>query len=136
MIFFEHGFNIGNCGYTSMLLSLVLDDCFIVSGFNQFLKGTPNSPEGEHTWIEYKGKIYDPTLELISLPNDLGYEEIARISKQELLLFPNYFILNSYVKAQKPILEYKKIIENVMDYIAETNAKKMYCQYFEDEIVR
>lgn len=128
--FFEQGLNEGTCGYTSMILSLFLDDCYIVLGINKYLKGTKNSPEGEHTWIESNGKVYDTSLELISFPKDLVYEEVTRISKQELLLSPNYFILNSYVKKQMSILQYEKIISNTMDYIAEINAEKMYFKYF------
>ncbi len=134
--FFNQGLNEGTCGYTSMILSLFLDDCFIVSGINKYLKGTKNSPKGEHTWIECGEKIYDPSLELISFPNDLGYKEITRISKQELLLSPNYFILNSYVKNQMSILQYEKIISNIMDYITETNVKKMCSNYLNDEIIK
>lgn len=37
--YFEKGLNEGNCGITCMLLSLLFNNCYIVSGTNKYLKG-------------------------------------------------------------------------------------------------
>lgn len=63
---FEKGYNLGNCTNTATQLSLSFpNDCLIGCGIVDYLKGTLNSENGEHTWIVWKGKIYDPTFMII-----------------------------------------------------------------------
>lgn len=59
---FEDGHNLGRCLVYSTYVSYSFhSDCFIASGIVEYLKGTVNSPEGKHTWIEHDRIIYDTT---------------------------------------------------------------------------
>jgi len=81
------GLNIGSCVYTSKQLSYSFDDVDLVSGIVPFLKGTKNSPNGGHAWLENNSSIIDTSLLLVidkSLKNDLGYIEECRISSEVL----------------------------------------------------
>lgn len=67
---FSCGHNLGRCLTYSKYVSYSFPlGCKIASGIVEFLKGTINSPEGKHTWIENDGKIYDTTFMIvINLP--------------------------------------------------------------------
>ena len=83
---FADGYNQGYCTVCAKQVSYSLDTCYLCGGILPILKGTINSTEGEHTWIEYEDKIIDTTLMLIidnSLKNDFGYIEENRYN-------PNY----------------------------------------------
>ena len=85
---FYLGFNIGNCVYTSRQLSYSYDNVDLVSGILPILKGTKNSPNGGHVWLESENHIIDTSLMLVidkSLKNDLGYIEEYRLTKEDLL---------------------------------------------------
>ena len=59
---FKDGHNLGRCLVYSEYVSYSIPlGCFIASGTVDYLKGTVNSPEGKHTWIEYENVIYDTT---------------------------------------------------------------------------
>ena len=78
---FKDGMNIGYCTVCSKQLSYSFDNCYICGGVLPLLKGTTNSIDGSHTWIEKDGKIIDTTLMLIidkSLSKELGYIEENR----------------------------------------------------------
>lgn len=63
---FEKGYNLGNCTNIAIQLSFSFpNDCLIGCGRVDYLKGTLNSENGEHTWLEWKRKIYDPTFMII-----------------------------------------------------------------------
>ena len=63
---FEKGYNLGNCTNIATQLRFSFpNDCLIGCGIVDYLKGTLNSKNGEHTWVVWKGKIYDPTFMII-----------------------------------------------------------------------
>ena len=73
---FRNGFNLGYCTPCSKQVSYSLNNCFICGGILPILKGTINCPNGEHTWIEYNGRILDTSLMLdidSSLSQKIGY---------------------------------------------------------------
>lgn len=70
---FRNGFNLGYCTPCSKQVSYSLKSCYICGGLFPVLKGTDNCPNGEHTWIEYDGRILDTSL---MLDIDLGYKDI------------------------------------------------------------
>ena len=75
---FKTGYNLGNCTGCSLQYSYSLDKPYICGGELPILKGTPNSPDGRHTWIECDGKIIDTTLMLVidkSYVDRIGYYE-------------------------------------------------------------
>ena len=81
---FKNGFNLGSCTPCSKQVSYSLDNCYICGGTLPILKGTCNCPNGEHTWIEYKGKILDTTLMLdIDSSSILGYNEENRYNPND-----------------------------------------------------
>jgi hypothetical protein len=62
---FKAGANIGDCTGCSTIVSYSFPiGCLYVGGTVDYLVGTKNSPDGRHTWIEYKGIIYDTTFML------------------------------------------------------------------------
>lgn len=59
---FKIGANIGDCTGCSTIISYSFPvGCLYVGGTVDYLIGTKNSMDGRHTWIEYKGVIYDTT---------------------------------------------------------------------------
>ncbi len=70
---FRNGFNLGYCTPCSKQVSYSLKSCYIRGGLFPILKGTDNCPNGEHTWIEYDGRILDTSL---MLDIDLDYKDI------------------------------------------------------------
>ena len=84
---FKLGYNIGNCVGTSMQLSYSYDDIDIVSGTLPILKGTKNSENGGHCWLETDKFIIDTSLMLVidkSLKNQFGYIEEQRLTSYDL----------------------------------------------------
>ena len=83
---FIQGANQGYCTVCAKQVSYSLDTCYLCGGVLPILKGTINSPDGSHTWIEYDNKIIDTTLMLIfdtDLKDAFGYIEENRYN-------PNY----------------------------------------------
>lgn len=62
---FGEGFNVGNCTKFSKYLSYCFSYPQICGGTLPLIKGSKNSPDGRHTWISFKGMIYDTSLMLI-----------------------------------------------------------------------
>lgn len=62
---FKDGYNIGNCLLTSFYVSSILENPLICTGKVEILKGTKNSPSGDHVWIESDNNIIDTTLMII-----------------------------------------------------------------------
>lgn len=78
---FRDGNNQGYCTVCAKQVSYSLGLCFLCGGELPILKGTANCPNGDHTWIEYQGKIIDTTLMMIidtSYKNKIGYIEENR----------------------------------------------------------
>lgn len=70
---FRNGFNLGYCTPCAKQVSYSLGTCEICGGVLPILIGTNNCPNGDHTWIEYDGKIIDTSLMLII---DLEYKSL------------------------------------------------------------
>ena len=63
---FEKGYNLGNCTNIARQLSFSFpNDCLIGCGIVDYLKGTLNSKNGEHTWVVWNKNVYDPTFMII-----------------------------------------------------------------------
>lgn len=123
--YFDNGFNNGYCGFTCMLLSLLFENCELVEGKNSYLKGTENSPNGEHMWLNVDGNVYDTSLGLVySAGNALGYEDKSRLTKEELLKCEQYKILNDLLLNQEPLLANEEIANQVMKFILESSINK------------
>ena len=69
---FNDGYNIGNCLLTSYYVSKAIEDSLICTGKVEILKGTKNSPNGDHVWVENEDYIIDTTL-MIKLPKKHKY---------------------------------------------------------------
>ena len=69
---FKDGYNIGNCLLTAYYVSTIFDNSLICTGKVEILKGTKNSPSGDHVWIEVDDFIIDTTL-MILLPKESDY---------------------------------------------------------------
>ena len=114
--------HIGNCGLISILMSLLFDDCSILFGKNEYLKGTVNSPNGEHAWLLVGDSIYDMTL-FIQLKQEeemiLGYMENFEIRKKELLNCVAYQKWNNSYKRDEPLNE--NLEQEIMDYVLNIN---------------
>ena len=75
---FKEGYNIGGCTVVSKQLSYSFRNCTLCSGILPLIAGTKNSPNGEHSWMQSDGIIYDTTLMLcITKPfaEQLGYQK-------------------------------------------------------------
>lgn len=86
----ESGNNIGNCRKWAEYISYLFPFSYICSGYNQFLKNTKNSTNGEHFWMTIDGKIYDTTFMLIIddyYMKKMGYDQR---SNQFADTIPNY----------------------------------------------
>ena len=66
---FKNGYNIGNCTITAYCVSKLFDRSSICTGKVEILKGTKNSENGEHVWVETYDFIIDTTL-MIKVPLD------------------------------------------------------------------
>lgn len=69
---FKNGYNIGNCLLTSYYVSTIFEESLICTGKVEILKGTKNSPNGDHVWIETDEHIIDTTL-MICIPKGNKY---------------------------------------------------------------
>lgn len=126
--FFANGLNSGHCGFTSILLSLLFDDCSIVFGENIYINGTENSPNGEHAWIKVNNKIYDTSLGLIFDGNGLGYDERFALSKNDLNSIYEYAMMKELFKKNMPVIFTDSLPKDIMDkvmnfYIERRNFK-------------
>lgn len=83
---FKDGYNIGNCLLTSYYVSSILEDPLICTGKVEILKGTKNSPNGDHVWIETEDYIVDTTL-MIRFPKSHRY---AKYYKKDADITPNF----------------------------------------------
>jgi hypothetical protein len=84
---FMKGRNLGNCTNFAKAIGYVFEtskhgeETEICGGIVPLLKGTVNCPEGNHTWMEYGGLIYDTSLMIImtnEFSKKLGYVEENR----------------------------------------------------------
>jgi hypothetical protein len=93
--YFKTGEHIGNCGTTSKLIGIMFNNPnYIVKGNSILLKGSENSPNGEHSWIEAKINnseyIIDTSLLLVipkELEEKLGYKAIKKVNKEDMLKY-------------------------------------------------
>ena len=83
---FKDGYNIGNCLLTSFYVSSILENPLICTGKVEILKGTKNSPNGDHVWIETEDYIVDTTL-MIRFPKSHRY---AKYYKKDADITPNF----------------------------------------------
>ena len=85
--FFNEGHNLGNCTGTSEIISYILQgENFICGGILPLIRGTKNSPDGSHTWIEYGDYIIDPTLMLMissRFKRILGYIQTSKLESDK-----------------------------------------------------
>lgn len=85
------GGNIGGCTTMAYQLSFLFDDCYKCAGFLPILKGTKNSCDGRHTWMESSnGWIYDTSLMLIinkTYSKMIGYQENIREKYDDLQFY-------------------------------------------------
>lgn len=112
---FVSGANLGYCTVASKQLSYSFYNCHICGGVLKVLAGTKNCKDGSHTWISYKGKIFDTTLMLItdeSYATNLGYEEINRHNPNE----------DEIYLAAKDYANHKKTKENINKSFAFLNS--------------
>ena len=78
---FMLGLNLGNCTNFSKEVGYIFKGSEICGGGVPLLAGTENCPQGNHTWMEYGGLIYDTSLMLImskAFAEKLGYQEENR----------------------------------------------------------
>lgn len=78
---FKLGLNLGNCTNFSKEIGYAFKGCDICGGGVPLLVGTENCPNGNHTWMEYGGLIYDTSLMIImtrEFSRKLGYVEENR----------------------------------------------------------
>ena len=94
---FKLGYNLGNCTGCAIQYSYSLDYPYICGGELPLLKGTQNSPDGRHTWIESNGKIIDTTLMLVmdkDFAMKFGYKEENRRNPN---LEPRYIAAKDFI---------------------------------------
>lgn len=97
---FAKGYNIGDCVGISWQLSYSYDDVDIVAGIMDYLKGTKNSLNGGHRWLETKDYIIDTSLMLVinkELKEKFGYHEEQRLTASNLKKMPYYQIRKEFV---------------------------------------
>lgn len=78
---FMLGLNLGNCTNFSKEMGYIFKGSEICGGAVPLLVGTENCPNGNHTWMEYGGLIYDTSLMIImtrKFAQKLGYQEENR----------------------------------------------------------
>lgn len=83
---FKDGYNIGNCLLTAHYVSTIFEDPLICTGKVEILKGTKNSPNGDHVWIETEDNIIDTTLMTIFPKTNL----YAKYYKKESDIVPRF----------------------------------------------
>lgn len=83
---FKDGYNIGNCLLTAHYVSSLFEDSLICTGKVEILKGTKNSPNGDHVWIETENEIIDTTL-MIVIPK---YHIYSKFYKKEDNIIPRF----------------------------------------------
>ena len=71
---FENGYNIGNCLLPSYYIFPIFNNASICSGKVEILKGTKNSINGDHVWIETDEYIIDTTL-MVKIPINSIYSK-------------------------------------------------------------
>lgn len=109
---YEQGFNIGYCGLTSRYIARQFSEAELFYGHATLLKGTKNSPNGEHAWTVINNFLIDSTLMLCIPINEiqkLGYtpkREIAHNSAR--LLSENEVYNNEYELQKQKGITYKK----------------------------
>lgn len=95
------GGNIGGCTTMAYELSFLFENCFKCAGILPILKGTKNSEDGRHTWMESSdGWIYDTSLMLVidkKYMKEIGYQENIRekYSSQQFYSQQKEFALDS-----------------------------------------
>ncbi len=109
---FEYGYNIGNCLLTSYYVFPIFINASICSGRVEILKGTKNSINGDHIWIEDEDFIIDTTL-MIKIPQSNLYSSYY---KKDYTLTPTF---------SSNDLDYQKEI-----YARQTNPFKYYSDLF------
>ena len=83
---FMLGLNLGNCTNFSKELGYIIKGSEICGGTVPLLVGTENCPNGDHTWMEYGGLIYDTSLMIImkrEFAEKIGYQEDNRYPVSE-----------------------------------------------------
>ena len=101
---FKEGFNIGNCLLTSYYIATIFDNASICTGKVEILKGSKNSEDGSHVWIEVDNYIVDPTL-MIKLPLDSYYAKFYNKQSTITPLVSPYdynYSIDSYAKKHYP----------------------------------
>lgn len=104
---FNKGFNIGHCGLTSRYIARKYNKATLYYGNASLLKGTKNSPNGEHAWTTLNGFVIDTTLMVcIPLPEaeNLGYTIEKEIAHDSARILSEYEIYDhEYVDEEKAI---------------------------------
>lgn len=109
---FEYGYNIGNCLLTSYYVINIFENASICSGKVEILKGTKNSKNGDHVWIEDEYYIIDTTL-MIKIPKNNIY---SNYYKKDSTIVPSF---------SSSELNYQKDM-----YDKKTNPFKYYLELF------
>ena len=90
---YEKGLNIGHCGLTGRYLSRNIEKAKLHYGTCSLLKGTKNSPDGDHAWITINNFLIDTTL-MLNIPleyiHDFGYIEEKMIAKDSSCMLSEY----------------------------------------------
>jgi len=116
---FKQGLNVGKCGLTSTYLSFCFKKFTLVEyGECKILFNTPNSPFGEHAWVEVGDYIYDTTL-MLMIQKKLAYEELGYMGyqvktskclfKEKKYLLQKEFALEKNIKSKMFLLESRLI---------------------------
>ena len=125
--YFAKGEHIGRCGEASKLIGIMFEKPkFVVKGNSSLLKGTENSADGQHSWIEttINGKEYivDTSL-MVVIPkefgSELGYQKIKEADLKEILeyydkeeiCYNHYNISSKYTTENKA--SYNTYLENL-----------------------
>ena len=119
--FFDKELNIGYCGLTALLLSLLFDDCSVAFGKNIYIEGTKNSPNGEHAWLKVNNLVYDTSLGLIFNGNGLGYDESFTLSKNDLRSIQEYNMMEELFKKNIPVIFKDNLPEEIMSKVLSFN---------------
>ena len=121
---FERGHHIGNCGHTSRFMGIMFENPLFHTGKAECLKGTKNSEDGGHAWIETeidKQKYIIDTSMLLVIPEklkeEIGYEDTKKAyTKKEYIdendvCFNHYEIMAKYPTTDK--FSYHSYTENI-----------------------
>lgn len=109
---FKNGFNIGNCLLTSHYVSILFPESSICTGKVGILKGTKNSENGDHVWIEAEDYIIDTTL-MITIPKKDVYAT---------------FYLKEYTIV--PLFSPDELNYECESYSKKTNPYEYYCSLY------